>query len=157
MSSEYDPALAKETVKQFRMCGHYLYYKMGDKGGRRRILVALTEHGALLQKELQEMLGIQSGTISEAIIKMEADGLVEKLRCEKDGRNFIVRLTPEGRAEAKSQMAEYNVRVEQLMSCFSEEQLETLHDLLGIMLEHWKKNERDWDCLAVQDRKKAKK
>lgn len=145
MDQKSNIPLATATVKQLRQCGHYLYYKMGGKAGRQRILKELTEHPELLQRELQDILGVQSGSLSEVIIKMEAEGLVEKIRSEKDGRNFVLKLTEKGKGQAKYFMEEYEGRVEQMMSCFSEEQLENLHELLRVMLGHWNEIEERKD------------
>ena len=56
--------LSNDVIKQLRMCGHFLYFKMGGKIGRKRILVVLEKHHELLQKELQDILEVQSGSLS---------------------------------------------------------------------------------------------
>lgn len=129
--------LANAVVAQLRGCGHFLYYRMGGRTGRRRILSILSEHPNILQKELQERLKIQSGSLSEVLIKLEADGLVEKVRSEVDGRQWAVRLTKSGQVEAIRLKAEYDLQVSKMMDCFSQEQLNTLHELLGTMFTHW--------------------
>lgn len=129
--------LSLEVVSQLRRCGHFLYYRMGGRIGRKRILTFLSEHSDMLQKELQDVLQIQSGSLSEVIIKLESDGLVEKVRSKTDGRQWALRLTQAGQEEARRLKAEYAEQVSRMMSCFSDEQLTTLHELLDTMFIHW--------------------
>ena len=137
MQETNDLPLVHAVVAQLRGCGHFLYYRMGGRTGRRRILTILSQHPDILQKELQDILKIQSGSLSEVIIKLEADGLVEKVRSETDGRQWAVRLTKSGQAEAARLKAEYDKQVSKMMDCFSQEQLNILHELLGTMFTHW--------------------
>lgn len=137
MQQTNDLSLSHAVVAQLRGCGHFLYYRMGGRTGRRRILTILSEHPDILQKELQGILKIQSGSLSEVIIKLEADGLVGKVRSEADGRQWAVRLTNSGQAEATRLKTEYDKQISKMMDCFSQEQLNTLHELLGTMFAHW--------------------
>lgn len=134
--------LSNDVIKQLRMCGHFLYFKMGGKIGRRRILVVLEKHHELLQKELQDILEVQSGSLSEIIIKMENDGLIEKAKSEKDGRHLVLRLTEKGLKEAEIARSEHDKNVEELMSCLTENQKEELNNLLSTILSHWKTIEK---------------
>lgn len=137
MDSVNHRPLTHEVVAQLRACGHFLYYRMGGRVGRRRILTFLSEYPNILQKELQDILQIQSGSLSEVIIKLESDGLVNKGRSEMDGRQFTLNLTQKGQEEAKRIKEEYDEQVREMMSCFSEEELEQLHQMLKIMFAHW--------------------
>ena len=74
---------------------------------------------------------------SEVIIKLEADGLVEKVRSETDGRQWAEQKKKSGQAEAARLKAEYDKQVSKMMDCFSQEQLNILHELLGTMFTHW--------------------
>lgn len=58
---------------------------MGGRTGRRRILTILSEHPGILQKELQDILKIQSGSLSEVVIKLETDGFAKKARRKPNG------------------------------------------------------------------------
>ena len=139
-----DLPLPQSIIFQLRICGHFLHYNMGGKAGRKRILVTLLGHQKILQRELQKILEIQSGSLSEMIIKLEADGLIEKVKCDHDGRNLVLQLTEKGTVLAKRFKRDYDQQVEELLSCFSQEQLHQLHDLLGTMLSHWKAVEESW-------------
>ena len=132
-----DLPLVHQVISQLRACGHFLYFRMGGRISRKRILAILYQHPCLLQKKLQDMLHLQSGSLSEVIIKMEAEGLIEKVRSEIDGRQWEIRLTETGWLEAKRLKAEYEEQIMKMMACFSREELETLHELLETMFAHW--------------------
>lgn len=140
-----DMFLVHEIIGQLRLCGHSLHYKMGGRAGRRRVLTVLLEQQEILQRDLQDILGVQSGSLSEMIIGMEADGLVEKVKSKKDGRHLVLRLTPKGIRQAERSKEEYERQIEKMMSCFSEEQMKNLHHLLNIMITHWTELEKDSD------------
>lgn len=128
---------AHEIVAQLRACGHFLYYRMGGHAGRRRILTILSEHSEIMQKELQDILQIQSGSLSEVMIKLEADGLVEKGKSKMDGRQWTIRLTKNGEQQAERMKTVYDEQVAKMMDCFTQEQLDMLHELLDTMFSHW--------------------
>ena len=140
--------LPMELVRRLRFCGHFLYYRIGGRTGRGRILNVLEDHRQLLQRELQEILGVQSGSMSEIVIKMEAEGLVEKTKCRQDGRQIVLRLTQKGREQAAIYRQEYQARVEQMASCLSPEELAELLRLLGVLHGHWEKLGREWESTS---------
>lgn len=129
--------LAHNVVSQLRACGHFLYYRMGGRAGRQRILIVLSRYEEILQKDLQDLLQIQSGSLSEVIIRLEAEGLLEKGKSKTDGRQLSLRLTAKGRQEAEEMKRKYEAQISKMMACFTEEELLTLNDLLGTMLAHW--------------------
>lgn len=132
-----DNEINKKVIRDLRGCGHFLHYKMGGKAGRHRIFHILLERDELQQRELQEILGIQSGSLSEILLKIEADGDIEKTKCEKDRRNYNLKLTPKGIEKAIRMEHAYEEKVEQLLSCFTMKQTEDLLKMLDVLLEHW--------------------
>lgn len=52
---------------QLRACGHFLHYNMGQKVGQARILTVLLERGIITQRELQDILEVRSGSLSEIL------------------------------------------------------------------------------------------
>ncbi len=129
--------LSHEVVKKLHLCGHFLHFQLGCMSGRNRILAQLHRNGELLQKELQDRLRIQSGSLSEIIIKMETEGLIEKVRCVYDGRNFVLRLTEKGLEEAEKRRRENDEISEQLMESISYGELEQLNQSMDILLKNW--------------------
>ncbi|MGN0106360.1 MAG: MarR family winged helix-turn-helix transcriptional regulator [Hominilimicola sp.] len=134
-----------EIIKELRSCGHFLHYRTGGKTGRRRILLALSRHNNLLQRELQDILDVKSGSLSEVIINMESDGLIKKTKSEKDGRQFVLSLTDEGVRQAEISHKKYEEQVEKITRCLSDEQKYELSKLLKIITNHLHELEHDDD------------
>ena len=85
--------MPERIIEYLGACGRFLHYKMGEKAGRRRIFTILSKAKELPQRELQDILGICSGSLSEILAKMEADGFLEKAKSKTDGRQLNLRLT----------------------------------------------------------------
>lgn len=69
----------------------------GPARGQALILSILAGREALSQRELQQMLGIQPGSLSELISKLEAKGYLTREKAE-DRRGNLLRITDAGRA-----------------------------------------------------------
>ena len=69
----------------------------GPARGQALILSILAGRDTLSQRELQQMLGIQPGSLSELISKLEAKGYLTRQKA-KDRRGNLLRITDEGRA-----------------------------------------------------------
>ena len=90
-----------ELYRLMRTCGHILYHSGQSKNGQGRILHILDhQNGSVSQKEIQAQMGIQSGSISEVLGKLERDGLIVRYKDEDDRRKVIVSLTDSGREHA---------------------------------------------------------
>lgn len=126
-----------EIIAKLAACGHFIHFKMGGKAGRQRIYSTLLKHGELQQRELQSILGIRSGSLSEILAKAEADGFVEKTRNGLDKRNYNLRLTEMGKEYTPIVQEAHDVRVEKLLGCLSEEQKMELSNMLAVLLNHW--------------------
>ena len=83
----------------FEQCGHFIYHSRGGNSGKRKILSVLYRAKEMPQPQLQHILGIQPGTISESINKLVAEGLVERSVSETDKRQKVIRITELGEAE----------------------------------------------------------
>ena len=59
-----------------------------------------------------------------------------------------MKLTAEGIERGKYLRMRYGRQAERMMSCFSEEELGILHELLGRMLVHWEGVENDAELVA---------
>lgn len=62
------------------------------------VMLVLWESEPRGVKELGEELGLDSGTLSPLLKRLEAMGLVERRRSGEDERRVVVHLTPTGRA-----------------------------------------------------------
>ena len=124
-----------------RACGHVLHFNMGGKAGRKRVLATLLREGEISQRTLQDLLDIQSGSLSEILAKIEADGLLEKVKCGSDRRGYILRLTESGQALAKQVTACHEARVDKLLGCLSDDEQLALLAMLDKLTLHWSSDE----------------
>ena len=124
-----------------RACGHFLHFNMGGKAGRKRVLATLLREGEISQRTLQDLLDIQSGSLSEIRAKIEADGLLEKVKCGSDRRGYILRLTESGQALAKQVTACHEARVDKLLGCLSDDEQLALLAMLDKLTLHWSSDE----------------
>ena len=122
-------------------CGHFLHFNMGGKAGRKRVLATLLREGEISQRTLQDLLDIQSGSLSEILAKIEADGLLEKVKCGSDRRGYILRLTESGQALAKQVTACHEARVDKLLGCLSDDEQLALLAMLDKLTLHWSSDE----------------
>jgi len=95
-------------------------------------MMVLWEKKSVNVKELGEYLYLDSGTLSPLIKKLEAKGFITRKRSDKDERNLIAEMTPEGE-RLKEQAVEIPM---QIAGCtnLSESEAMLLYQLLYKML-----------------------
>lgn len=121
-------------------CGCYLYRRPSGGRGQGRILRILSARDEMTQRELQEALAIQPGSVSEIISKLEARGLLSRERDEDDKRRMVLRITDAGREGAKAFSGGESGN--ELYSALSGEEQAALKELLKKLLESWNKERR---------------
>ena len=121
---------------RLKACGRFLYYQVGGKAGQQRILMRLNTHGKTTQKELQDVLDISSGALSEILQKMEDGGLILRTKSAEDKRQVDLTLTERGSATAISVEAHYHRTLDRMFECLSAEQKSQLEETLGILTLH---------------------
>lgn len=119
-----------------RTCGHYLYHRFGKNMGQGRILAILSERESMTQKELQEMLRIQPGSVTEILTKLEEKGMILRKKDQEDKRRCIIELTEQGREAASSREQQEEER-SQLFTVLDETEQEELKRLLAKLLKSW--------------------
>lgn len=119
-----------------RACGHFLYHRSGSCSGQGKILTILADKGSMTQKELQEMLYIKSGSVSEILTKLEEKGLILRKKQEEDKRRIVLELTDEGQKAVREQRKKNEE--EKLFQVLDEREQEELEGLLAKLLESWK-------------------
>ncbi|MBQ9663575.1 MAG: MarR family transcriptional regulator [Oscillospiraceae bacterium] len=124
----------EKLAVQLRELGHMSRHHLESKGGQGRILSILAQEGVMTQRVLTEKLGIQSGSASEVIGKLERAGLVERSENENDRRTSDVCLTELGRAQS----AEATRERPDLFSALNEEEKLQLLTLLEKLSTDWK-------------------
>jgi DNA-binding MarR family transcriptional regulator len=60
-------------------------------------LSTIERHGPLAPSELARLEGVQRPTVTRAVARLVDEGLVERLRDERDARAALLTATPEGR------------------------------------------------------------
>lgn len=107
---------------------------MESRGGQGKILGILAREGSMTQRALTEQLGIQPGSASEVIGKLERAGLIERSENAADRRTADIKLTEQGREQAESAPKEKPV----LFSALSDEEKAQLLSLLEKLDADWK-------------------
>lgn len=121
---------------RLKACGRFLYYQVGGKAGQQRILMRLDSHGKTTQKELQDVLEISSGALSEILQKMEDSDLIQRTKSAEDKRQVDLVLTAKGRETARSVEAHYHRTLERMFECLTAEQKQQLEETLGVLTAH---------------------
>ncbi|MGM9603478.1 MAG: MarR family winged helix-turn-helix transcriptional regulator [Faecousia sp.] len=107
------------------------------KASQKRILIILKEAGTLTQKELTEQLGIQPGSASEILSKLESAGLICRAQNEADRRTTDIALTSSGANLASEAAAQRQKRHEEMFSCLTPEEKAALLCLLEKVHADW--------------------
>ncbi len=127
-----------DLAGRLERCGKFLMYCLGKRRGQEKILRILMENGEISQKGLQELLGIQPGSMSEIAAKLESKGLIVRGRAETDRRKILLSLTEEGRAWLARQGEDYvRKRRAELFSALAPEEQQTLGVLLEKLCVDW--------------------
>ena len=126
-----------KLIWKFRDIGHILRHISEGKGSQQRILIMLNELGPISQNELTQQLGIQPGSASEVIIKLETAGYITRTPSEKDRRTTVVQLTEAGTAAAQQAAAVRAERHEQMFDSLNVGEKETLLSLLEKLNADW--------------------
>lgn len=127
-----------DLAGKFERCGRVLFNCLGNRRGQRRILRTLCQRGEMSQKELQDLLGIQAGSMSEIAAKLEDKGFITRVRSEEDRRKVSLSITERGRARvAQSDEAHILRRRAELFCALTPEERATLEVLLDKLYADW--------------------
>jgi DNA-binding MarR family transcriptional regulator len=95
------------------------------------VLMALEEHGELLQKELAERAHVEQPSMAALLARMERDGIVARAPHPDDKRASRIALTRRGKARLPSALQALSEGVEQALRGFSRAERATLIELLS--------------------------
>ncbi len=130
---EMDDSEASNDISHLlSACADRYARRGGRKNSQLRILQILGEEEIIPQRELQEILDVQPGSLSELLLKLENKGFIERIRSEEDKRKVYVRITEEGKEHAEDMHAQFDQ--EDSFAVLSEEEQETLRSLLKKLL-----------------------
>lgn len=127
-----------KLIWNFRDIGHTMRSIAEGKGSQKRVLILLWETKGMTQKELTNRMGVQPGSASEVIGKLETAGLILRTPSKADHRTCDIRLTEAGEILAQEAYARRTQRHEQMFAVLTEQEKENLIILL-------EKINRDWD------------
>lgn len=117
---------------------HMMRMLYEGKASQSRILIILQEQQIMTQRDLTEYLGIQPGSVSEILTKLERAGLISRRPSERDHRTMEVSLTDEGERQAQEAILRRRERHKQMFACLTEEEQKTLFLLLAKLTGEWK-------------------
>ena len=107
----------------------------GRNTGKGRMIKIIRERGEIPQTNLAQMLGIRPQSLSEAVIRLCDEGIVERKRSEYDRRITILSLTEYG-LECSEKMEEGRIAwAEDFMSPLSDKEKESLRAILTKLIE----------------------
>lgn len=112
------------------------------RGSQKHILIVLLEAGCITQRKLTERLGIQPGSASEVLAKLEKSGLIARAESSTDRRTTDIMLTEQGRMLAQEAADQRRMRHEEMFSCLTEEERGTLLVLLEKVNADWRERYR---------------
>lgn len=139
MKKQYElEKLHNKLVLNFWEIAHTMRCIAEGKGSQKRILMLLLETGSITQSELTEQLGIQPGSVSEVLSKLEAAGLILRTSNKMDRRTADICLTASGEHTAEEAYTQRLTRHQQMFSGLSNEEKKTLLLLLEKVNEDWK-------------------
>lgn len=145
---------ATELLFLLRRCGHRLHGKRGgSRFSQQRVLRILTRYGEQTQHQLQERMGVQQGSLSELVKKLETQGLVMRTRAPQDRRQVLIRLTDAGRIESETNHQRFLEHNEVLFASLTQEEQEALSQMLTRLLQTWE--EQDEEDRARQGEQEA--
>lgn len=115
----------------------YLMQTQEKYRGQGRLLILLNLYGTLTQRELIELTGRRSATLSEQLEGMEKSGLILRCKNEQDKRNVDVELTEQGKAAAIEAIKNRQSYADKLFDALSQQKKQQLEGLLDALLHTW--------------------
>lgn len=123
----HDLSTEDKLTALLQALGHMGRFGHDGKGSQTRILTILSREGTMTQRDLTERLGIQPGSASEIIGKLERAGLIVRTPSSVDRRTVDISLTEEGISRVEAQPKD---AANSMFSALTEEEKDTLLGLL---------------------------
>ena len=124
----------ERITEQVRRLSRYLRMIPGTADGQRRVLAILLEKGPLSQRELMELAGIRSASLSELMAKLETGGYVVRFPNPSDRRSITVALTEAGVAAAER----FGSQGTDLYAHMTVDEKQALLQTLEVLSDHWR-------------------
>ncbi len=137
--AHYDAAnINDKLIINFRDIKHVMHSLYEGRGSQKRILMLLLKVGTITQQKLTEKLGIQPGSASEVLSKLEKNDLIIRTGNPNDRRTTDVMLTEQGRILAEEALEQRQKRHKEMFTCLSEKEKANLLALLEKVNSDWK-------------------
>lgn len=144
-SSQSPADINDALILKLRDLSHTMRFLYEGKGSQKRVLIVLRRIGPVTQRELTRQLGIQPGSASEVIAKLESAGLIVRTPSAADRRTADIGLTEAGRAQAEQAMRQRQQRHKEMFACLTDEEKQTLLTLLQKVSSDWSTHYREKD------------
>lgn len=118
------------NIRDIEQRMHFLY---DGKKSQRRILIILRDEESITQRELTEKLSIKPASVSEVLAKLANKGYIIRVPSSIDKRTMVISLTEEGRRIADEAYESRSLRIVEMLSCFDDDEKDTLLTLLEKM------------------------
>ena len=128
-----------KLIINLRDLSHIMRMLYEGKGSQKQVLIMLNEGGVATQRELTARMGVQPGSASEVISKLESAGLIQRTPNAQDKRTVDIHLTEAGRLLAAEAAAQRKKRHEEMFSCLSEKEKESFLTLMEQIYGDWEK------------------
>ncbi len=121
-----------DTARLYHKYHHMILESFGIYRGQHRLFFALNEkQGPISQTSLARIMNISASTLTRMVQSLEKKGFVMRHTDEKDQRQTLISLTPEGQA-IHDRIKELFIKTDESMfHSFTEEEQEKLRDFLG--------------------------
>lgn len=133
-------------ASKLRDISHTMRDLSEGRGSQKRLLILLLETGPITQRELTERLGIQPGSASEVVAKLENAGLLTRTESKADRRTVDVTLTGEGENQAKEAKSQRDGRHGEMFAALSEDEKSQLLGLLEKVNRDWESRHKERRC-----------
>ena len=122
---------------KLRVLGHKLYH-YGNKGGQKRILIALYRNGnRMSQKELMEHLDVKAGSLSEILSKMEEEGLIIRQANPNNKKCLDILVSDLGNERISEYIRQRDDLILKLFKNFSEEESQVFQEMLDRLISNF--------------------
>ncbi len=126
-----------ELIRNLRDLSHVIHLLYEGKGSQKRILIILNEVGSISQRELTQRLGIQPGSVSEVLAKLEAAGLIIRIPGILDRRTSEIQLTDRGKVLAEEAALQRKKRHEEMFACLTQEEKQNFLSIMKQVYSDW--------------------
>ena len=100
----------------------------------------LDKYGSITQRQLTELAGVRSASLSEILSKLEHRGLIERSKNADDKRNIDVKLTDAGKNAVAASQESRLKNEKELFSCLTDDEIDNLSEILDKLINHWNKD-----------------